>query len=162
MQDDQIQEILCGALLPDWAMLPDFGLYMDQLVTYVEKCFSALQRTDTISLTPAMINNYVKCGLIDRPRGKKYTRDSLAQLLMVCQLKQTTSLDTMKRLLHPEGGASTESMYHDFRAAQDRITSTFASLKDHDPLMCALEAASYQLICRLLLTTPDTQPSPET
>lgn len=148
MDEQQIQAHLAHLSLPPWEVLPDFGLYMDQLVTYVERCFS---QEDTTPLTPAMINNYVKCGLIDRPTGKKYSRESLAQLLMVCRLKQMASLDTMKRLLHPGDGATTEAMYHTFGQVQERIRASFATLPTADPLACALEAATYQTICRLLL-----------
>ena len=44
-------------------------------------------------------NNYVKAGMMDKPSGKKYSRESLAQLLMIVQLKLTTPMDLMKTLL---------------------------------------------------------------
>ena len=152
MSEQDLTSRLSGAKLPPWELLPDFGLYMDQLTTYVERCFAGMRGVDTFGLTPAMINNYVKCQLIDRPHGKKYNRDSLAQLLMVCELKQTTSVDVMKRLLHPSDGPDTETMYQAFRGAQDRILDSFSTHADlAEPLMCALEAATWQLICRMLL-----------
>ncbi len=54
-------------------------------------------------LTPSMINNYVKSGLIHRPVRKKYGRAQLAQLSMICALKQAIPLETLKLLLASAG-----------------------------------------------------------
>ena len=96
----------------------------------------------------AMMNNYVKGGLVDRPVGKKYSRDSLAQLLMLCLLKSTTSMDTLKTLLHP-ADSTTQELYASFRQAQERIAASFTA--PPDPIACALESSSYQYVCKLLL-----------
>ncbi len=148
MEENQLRARLDKLMLPAWEMLPDFGLYMDQLVTYVERCFAG---DACFALTPAMINNYVKSGLIDRPTDKKYSRESLAQLIMVCHLKQTSSMDTMKRLLHPENDDTTEALYRRFAETQSRVLQSFTELPTADPMACALEAATCQTLCRFLL-----------
>jgi hypothetical protein len=148
MEEMQLRDRLDKLALPAWELLPDFGLYMDQLVTYVERCFAG---DACFALTPAMINNYVKGGLIDRPKDKKYSRESLAQLLMVCHLKQTSSMDTMKRLLHPESDETTEAIYARFAQTQARVLQSFSELPTADPIACALEAATCQTLCRILL-----------
>lgn len=150
--NEKAREMLGSVHLPAWNELPDFGLYMDQLVTYVERCFSGMTGSGYTALTPAMINNYVKSGLVDRPVGKKYERGSLAQLLMICELKQTTPLDTMQRLLHPKGG-DTQAIYAAFCAAQVRIVEELSSRSEENPLVYALEAASSQLLCRASLAS---------
>jgi hypothetical protein len=74
---------------PTWDALPDLGLYMDQVVTFLERQLSPLHPAgvkDKI-ITPAMINNYVKMQVIPRPVNKKYERGHLAALLMLCLLK---------------------------------------------------------------------------
>lgn len=148
MEEQKLREQLDQLTLPAWELLPDFGLYMDQLVTYVERCFTM---DGCFSLTPAMINNYVKAELIDRPKDKKYSRESLAQLLMVCHLKQTSSMDTMKQLLHPASEDTTEAIYRRFADTQVRILQSFTALPVADPMACALEASTCQTLCRLLL-----------
>ena len=140
-----------GILLPEWDALPDFGLYMDQVMTYLTRCFSGLGRSELAGLTPAMINNYVKNGLVNRPQGKKYGRDSLAQMLMICVLKQTMSLQDLSKLLHPADGAETGALYTIFREEQQRLTEALCSRETPDALTCALEAASRQILCSLLL-----------
>ena len=76
MDEQLFQQKLRSTLLPAWEQLPDFGLYMDQVMTYAEKCFAGVAEAEQKLMTPAMMNNYVKGGLVDRPVGKKYSRDS--------------------------------------------------------------------------------------
>ena len=50
-------------------------------------------------MTKSMVNNYVKVGLIPRPAGKKYDREHLAMLLMICVLKQALSMESISQIL---------------------------------------------------------------
>ena len=67
MDEQLFQQKLRSTLLPAWEQLPDFGLYMDQVMTYAEKCFAGVTEAEQKLMTPAMMNNYVKGGLVDRP-----------------------------------------------------------------------------------------------
>ena len=90
--------------LPDWEALPDIGLYMDQVITLMERTFGgALPKGE---ITKSMVNNYVKVELIPRPIGKKYDREHLALLLVIGVLKQALSMESIARVLRPlcEGG----------------------------------------------------------
>lgn len=83
--------------LPAWEMLPDIGLYMDQVITLMERTFSpALPKGE---ITKSMVNNYVKVGLLPRPVSKKYDRDHLAVLLMIGVLKQALSMESIAKML---------------------------------------------------------------
>lgn len=83
--------------LPQWELLPDIGLYMDQVITLMDRTFSpALPKGE---MTKSMVNNYVKVGLIPRPAGKKYDREHLAMLLMICVLKQALSMESISQIL---------------------------------------------------------------
>ena len=83
--------------LPEWEILPDIGLYMDQVVTLMDRTFSpTLPKGE---MTKSMVNNYVKVGMIPRPTGKKYDRDHLAMLIMIGVLKQALSMESISRLL---------------------------------------------------------------
>ncbi len=148
MAQESFMDALDGCQLPAWETLPDFGLYMDQLLTYVER--SVPKISGILGLTPAMINNYVKLGLIDRPAGKKYSRDALAQLLMIVLLKQSLSQESMKQLLHPPEYPGTEALYRDFRAAQKEIIRRYQSVPEVSRLTCALESATLSLAFRLM------------
>ena len=80
---------------PDsWDKLPDIPLYMDQVVSYLSRQLSGLGEGD--AHTPAMINNYMKDGLLERARGKKYDQEHLAYLIAITALKQVMSVREMK------------------------------------------------------------------
>ena len=82
---------------PDgWEDLPDIPLYMDQVVSYLARQLSGLGEGD--ALTPAMINNYMKDGLLERAHGKKYDQEHLAYLIAITALKQGMSVREMKVL----------------------------------------------------------------
>lgn len=130
---------------PKWDSLPDFGLYMDQVLTFTERCFPG-------EVTAGMINSYVKAGIVERPQGKKYSRQSLAQLLMVCGLKPATPLDALRQLLHPEeADDDTRALYEAFRSGWAGLQESLPTQADLDALHCALLAACYQKRCRELL-----------
>ena len=61
-------KLLVQNKLPKWEELPDIGLYMDQLEKLLNKYLSIYNDGDEEKLiTRAMINNYVKNGLIPKP-----------------------------------------------------------------------------------------------
>ena len=142
-----------ASALPEWEELPDFGLYMDQMVTCAARVYQGCG-TPCV-LTPGMINSYVKNRLMDRPNGKKYSREALAQLLMICFLKQTASMDDMQRLLHPRDGEDTRSLYTRFRSGMGRLRTELTESSRPGALDCALAAAVYQQACRERLGEED-------
>mgnify|MGYP000911694968 CR=1 FL=1 len=83
---------LATAAWPRWTDLPQFDLYMDQVVQFVNDLIAPAGMGE---LTPTMINNYVKKGIIAAPQKKKYTRGQLANIIVVAILKPVFSLDTI-------------------------------------------------------------------
>ena len=127
--------------LPSWDSLPDFGLYMDQLLLFTQRCVPG-------ELTAGMVNSYVKAGLMDRPKGKKYSRAALAQLLMIASLKQALPLDGLRRLLHPAPDVPAEALYARFLAACERAEADLAGRADASALDLCVEAAACGQLCR--------------
>ncbi len=78
-----------------WEQLPDLGLYMDQVITYLERYNDG---SGDKPMTPSMINNYVKAQIIPRPDGKKYNREHLASLMILSGIKQIVPLATLSAL----------------------------------------------------------------
>lgn len=84
----------------DWDLLPDIGLYMDQVQTFIDRQLRLYQRDERERLlTPAMINNYIKDNLIPRAEAKKYNPSHLALLIMIGTLKQVLSIQNLNQLL---------------------------------------------------------------
>ena len=79
----------------EWDTLPDIDLYMDQVIGYLNRQLKNQGKDDREEgqiLTPSMINNYVKSGLVTHPDRKKYVREHLAQLYMLCSMKQILNI----------------------------------------------------------------------
>lgn len=76
-----------------WHELPDLALYMDQVLNILEKQLGALACDPADkNLTSTMINNYVKHKVIPAPVKKRYEKEHLACLTLVCVAKQVLSL----------------------------------------------------------------------
>lgn len=101
--------------MTEWERLPDIGLYMDQVLTLVERQLSIYRRGDERLVTAAMVNNYIKDGLLPRAEAKKYTPTHLALLLVIGTLKQVLSIPDIKRILSAgQTPASAERLYDRF------------------------------------------------
>ena len=101
-----------------WDQLPDFALYMDQVLSYMDR--QVLRFDDEDALTAAMVNNYTKSGLVPRAEGKKYGREHLAYLTAICVLKRVLSAKDIDLLLREE--------LRDDRQVEEGYTSFCASL----------------------------------
>lgn len=119
--------------LPGWEALPELELYMDQVNVLLNRYLgdAALREGEEGQVTPSMINNYVKMGLIPRPHKKKYTRVHLAALIMICSLKNTHAIATIRTLLpDPMDEAAMEATYRAYvrehAAAVERFTEELA------------------------------------
>ena len=90
-----------------WERMPEIYLYMDQVLSYMEKQLGIFDRNGEGVLTSSMVNNYVKAGVLPRPEKKKYSRDHLAMLTMICMLKSSLSIpdiSSLMNLLREESG----------------------------------------------------------
>ena len=87
--------------LPAWEEIPDFGLYMEQVVQLLKQYLSYLppELKQSQTITAAAINNYVRTKMLPEPRKKKYYRVHLAYLIMICTLKQSLRLSMLQTLL---------------------------------------------------------------
>lgn len=87
--------------LPKWEDLPEIDLYMDQVIVLMEKYLSDLTTNDDNKLiTPSMINNYVKLNIMPAPIKKKYSREHIAYLVIICSLKQVMPIPQIKELIN--------------------------------------------------------------
>ena len=104
----------------EWDQLPDFALYMDQVLSYMDR--QVLRFGPDDGLTAAMVNNYTKSGLVPRAEGKKYSREHLAYLTAICVLKRVMSTRDMDLLIREElqGDRPVEDGYAAFCASLDK------------------------------------------
>lgn len=77
--------------------IPELDLYMDQIITLFSR-FSHGEGEEH-RLTKTMINNYSKARVLPPIKGKKYPREHVLRILLICLLKQTLSISEVGRLL---------------------------------------------------------------
>ncbi len=86
----------------DWNNIPDIDLYMDQVISYMQRQHLGLDLDGDETLTSAMINNYIKNGLLPRAKGKRYDREHIGYLTAICLLKQVLTVNETGILLNKE------------------------------------------------------------
>ena len=94
---------LAAQRLPRWDELPDIDLYLDQVLTLLDKYLGPfLPENGGHALTASMINNYVKLRIVPAPVKKRYGRVQLAYLLVIGLLKQVLPIPDVKTLLESQ------------------------------------------------------------
>lgn len=100
--------------IPKWEDLPELDLYMDQVIALMEKYLSEPSTQESKLITPSMINNYVKLGIMPAPVKKKYSREHLAYLVIICSLKQVMPISNIKAMIDKKLQKSTIAETLDF------------------------------------------------
>ncbi len=105
----------------DYNELPDIDLYMDQVVTFLDKQLAIFQTSSLDKqITSSMINNYVKGEVVSAPISKKYNREHLALIQEVCTLKQVLTIAEVKQVI--------DERYRKEDANKDEVFNTFKNL----------------------------------
>ena len=86
-------EAIEGFRLPRYAQIPDVGLYLEQVVRYVNTHLAPLGEPE---LTSSMVSNYVKQSLIPAPIKKTYPSEHLARLLFIAVVKPVVPLEGLR------------------------------------------------------------------
>lgn len=82
--------------------IPNIDLYMDQVITFMDKKLrSTARNSDDKILTKTMINNYVKNDLLPSPTKKKYSREHILLLVFIYYYKGILSIGDIQTLLKP-------------------------------------------------------------
>ena len=86
--------------LPRFEELPEIDLYMDQVVVLMQKYLEPLLGDGSDkAITPSMINNYVKQGAVPAPVKKRYGREHIAQLIIICIFKQILPIPSIQAIM---------------------------------------------------------------
>ena len=145
-----------------WEQIPDLGLYMDQVITFIGRMYQPVYGEDIKSYISApMINNYVKGKLIPRPTGKKYGREQIALLIMIVALKQVASMDEIRRMLAPTDDVPVSALYDGFCERFSTVVNGIRQSLDAGPdsreaaLEMAILASGYHAGCIAALKSED-------
>lgn len=155
---DMLREKLEHERPVPWQELPDIALYMDQVVSYMPRqliCFDGDE-----ALTSAMVNNYIKDGLVPRAEGKRYNRAHLGYLTAVCAIKKVLPVKDIRVLFDSvRQDQEPEALYAYFlRALDEALSHTAEGLEDRQEqplpqlaLELALRSYADQLACAYIL-----------
>ena len=141
------------ARLPRWEELPDFELYLDQVLNLLDKYLSPFVPCEEAHIvTASMINNYVKLQILLPPTKKRYQRAHLAQLIAIGVLKQTLPLPIVRTLLSNDDPGNwynrfcglLEKAFEDVKTWQRESCGETAM--EMATLACASKAAAERLV----------------
>ena len=114
--------------IPKWEELPNINLYLDQIVIILEEYLKPyIGNKEEKIITKTMINNYVKQELLEPPIKKKYKKEHIAYLFVICILKQVYSISDITELIKVALKDNTvEEAYDKFCVALEKaIYATF-------------------------------------
>jgi len=98
--------------LPTYREIPDVGLYLDQVVKYVNSWFPDFPE---MNVTASMLTNYVKQKIVPRTKGKTYSRGQIADFIFIAMAKTVLSMEKIRIISGGEGAQDNETLYNAFR-----------------------------------------------
>ena len=123
-----IYEEISSFNLPRYKELPDMGLYLEQVVKYINGCLAPL---GCVEITSSMVSNYVKKGLVDNPVKKQYYAMHLAELFFVVLAKRVLAIDNLGIMLEMIKKESGSAVYDNSCAEfENRLRFVFGIAND--------------------------------
>lgn len=96
----ELEQTINSFKIPRYSELPDLDFYMDQVVALTEKHLYLLSYEGGQKfITPSMINNYVKLGIIPPPKKKRYNKEHICFLFIICTLKSVLPIQSIADLI---------------------------------------------------------------
>ena len=111
--------------LPEWDSIPNFGLYMDQVIVLLEQYLSFIPSpvgTKEHFVTSSTINNYVRLKIMPAPVKRKYHRVHIAYLIMILTMKLSLSISDVQKVIPPN------SSEEEVRAVYENYSEKFRRL----------------------------------
>ena len=143
--DKKYSEKLYARKIPLWNELPELDLYMDQIIVLMEKYLGSNPEDKLI--TPSMINNYVKLGIIPPPIKKKYSKTHIAYLIIICSLKQVMPIADIKILIEEKlEKISIEELLNEYSKLHKETTDKIIELSDSYSSKNSISSAMYLAI----------------
>lgn len=117
------QKYLNNFILPAWDDIPDFGLYMEQVITLLKQYLDYFppELKEEQFITAATINNYVRTKVMPEPIKKRYYRVHIAYLIIILTLKQSLSIALIQKLIP-------------MKLAEDEIKAVYSDYAKHHRL----------------------------
>ncbi len=149
---------------PRWNELPELELYMDQVLSIIEKNLSLFgenqerdknkekedkEKESSTLLTPTMINNYVKHKILPPPQKKRYSKEHLALLHIICLAKRVLSMSEIKTVIDAFGDEYDVAYKYDLFCdeVENALKMTFGSALPSTDIADAELPAPHAIMC---------------
>lgn len=121
------QQYMESFRLPRWEELPDMELYMDQVVSLVNRYLELIPHDEKNPvLTASAVNNYVRLKVMPAPERKRYGRRHLACVILICAMKQSMALSDIQKILPRDAtDEQMQRMYNEFVTHMVTTTALF-------------------------------------
>lgn len=139
--------------LPRYEQLPELGLYLDQALSYVTGVIQPLYGS-SVTITGAMVSNYIKTGALDPSVKKKYSREHLARLVVISLLKEVFTVPEICTLFQVQKETYPLGVAYDFFCTEfeNALRETFFPTGNPLPMVATQETAQTVLIRAMVLT----------
>ena len=92
------------------------GLYLEQTVKYLNSCLVKLD--EHAEITPSMVSNYVKKGVIPKPVKKQYYAEHIAYLMFVVFAKNLVSIEEIGLLIEMQRNSYALATAYDYMVCE--------------------------------------------
>ncbi len=128
MNEIKLRNTLQEFTLPAYREIPNVGLYLDQVVKYINSFFVDFPE---MQITGSMVSNYVKKKLVSSPVRKTYNKDQIASLIFISSAKTVISLEHIRICLKTESiFACAEQSYDTFANSMQDMLHEFYGKKE--------------------------------
>ncbi len=118
---------------PRYDELPNVGLYLEQVTKYINGCLKPLGCPE---ITPSMVSNYVKKGVIPAPVKKQYYVEQIAYLIFISVAKSAASIENLSQLFRIQRDT------YDSKTAYDYFCSEFENMLRY---ICGIQDTAYHI-----------------
>lgn len=108
--------------LPRYGELPDMGLYLEQVVKYLNTRLAPL---GCLEITPSMVSNYVKKNVLPKPIKKQYYAEHIAYLFFVMFAKNLACIEDIGLLITIQKQSYTLPVAYDYLCEEMENTLAF-------------------------------------
>lgn len=121
--------------IPRWEELPSLDLYVDQVICFLDEALSKYvsKEKEGHVITKSMINNYVKHDVLKPAINKKYNKEHIASLFVICILKPLYCINDISTMIKSSTKKlPAQIMYNNFcNNLENAISAIFAG-KEYD------------------------------
>lgn len=136
--------------MPRYAELPNMGLYLEQTTKYINTCLEPL---GCLEITPSMVSNYVKKGLLPNPVKKQYYAEHIAYLFFVAIAKNMLSMEDIGLFIKMQQHSYDATTAYNYLCAEmENIIFYIFGLKDTLEQLGDTQSLEKDLLCSLVFS----------